>query len=73
MQKTVDVLRGQTIWDISVQETGTIENAMIILKANGLGPSDPMPSQLLIPEGLVMNNKILSFYTQKNIKPGTAG
>ncbi len=53
-----------------MQETGTVENAEVILAANGLGFADGLPSEMTIPENLIQNNKILSYYRMKDIQPG---
>lgn len=67
----IDVLRGQSIWDVSVEKTGTIENAAAILKANNLDYEDTLPAQLILPDDLLTNLKTLTYYAQKNIVPGT--
>jgi hypothetical protein len=71
--KMVKVKRGQSIWDISVQETGTIANAVAISLANGISVTDDlMPGMnIIIPEGLIVNKKVKDYYTKKNITPAT--
>lgn len=71
--KIVIVKRGQSIWDISVQESGTISNAVLIASANNMSITDiPVPgSELMIPEGLVINRKVKDYYIKKNITPAT--
>lgn len=44
MPDRVTILPGQTIWDLSVQEFGTVDRAADILALNGLRVGDSLPA-----------------------------
>ncbi|WP_336690577.1 MULTISPECIES: hypothetical protein [unclassified Chryseobacterium] len=70
--KTI-VLTHQTILDIAIQYTGTVENCFAIAVANGLSVSDVLSAglPLEIPEDVFKNTDILNYYNAKNIQPAT--
>lgn len=72
MNKVI-VQKGQSLLDISVQVSGTIENVFVIAKANELSITDELPTgmELLIPEGLKEIKRVKNYYKQHNIIPGT--
>ena len=53
----ITVLNNQSLFDISIRYTGTIENAFKIAVANGLSLTDELQpgAQLLIPADAEMN------------------
>ncbi|MDN4015132.1 hypothetical protein QX233_22035 [Chryseobacterium gambrini] len=70
--KTI-VLTHQTILDIAIQYTGTVENCFAIAVANGLSVSDVLSAglPLEIPEDVFKNTDVLNYYDAKNIQPAT--
>lgn len=71
MARTVKVYRQQNIWDVSVQESGTVENVIDILIANNIGFSASMPDSLAIPELTLVNKQVQNMYKRKDIIPAT--
>lgn len=68
----VQVLNRQSLIDIALQETGTIEAAFDIAFANGLSVTDYVPGTVLvIPDNVVINEQILKYYKTNNIQPAT--
>ena len=68
----VIVLHNQSLFDISIRYTGTIENAFKIAVANGLSLTDELEpgAQLIIPE-VEMNNDVVNYFAGKGIQPAT--
>ena len=68
------ILHNQSILDIAIQHTGTVENSFDIAIANGLSISDALSAGLSldVPEGLQKNTDVYSYYLAKDIKPATA-
>jgi hypothetical protein len=68
----VTVLHNQSLFDISIRYTGTIENAFKIAVANGLSLTDELQpgAQLIIPE-VEMNNDVVNYFAGKGIQPAT--
>lgn len=75
MSYTVTVEQGQNLLDISVQETGTIENVFKIAQANDICITDYLPigTVIIIPNDVVVNKKVKDYYKNKGIKPATNG
>lgn len=71
--KTI-VLHNQSLLDIAIQHTGSVENAFAIAVANGMAVSDVLTvgSSLLIPTSVKTDNDVLYYYTTKNLQPATA-
>lgn len=69
------VLNNQTILDVSLQHTGTVENCLAIAVANGFSVSDPLipGTELIIPENIKINTDVLNYYSAKKIQPATGG
>jgi hypothetical protein len=69
----ITVLNNQSILDISIQHTGTVENSFSIAVANGFSVSDLLISgtTLILPDGLQKNNDVLNYYTAKQIQPAS--
>lgn len=75
MSKKIIVEKGQNLMDISVQETGRLENIFLIAQANNRSITDDLEAGMTldIPEGLLENKKVKNYYIKKKIKPGTNG
>lgn len=69
----ITVLNNQSLFDISIRYTGTIENAFKIAVANGLSLTDDLEpgAQLIIPEDVEMNNDVVNYFAAKGIQPAT--
>ena len=69
----ITVLNNQSLFDISIRYTGTIENAFKLAVANGLSLTDELESgaQLIIPEDVQMNNDVVNYFAAKGIQPAT--
>ncbi len=69
----VIVLNNQSLIDVAIQHTGTIENAFKIAVANGLSLTDDLEpgAQLIIPADVEMNNDVVSYFSAKGIQPAT--
>lgn len=70
----ITVLHNQSLLDVAIQHTGSVENCFAIAAANGLAVSDLLSagSVLVIPGTLKNDNDILNYYTSKKIMPATA-
>lgn len=68
------VLNNQSILDVSLQHTGTVENCFAIAIANGFSVSDLLTAgtSLIIPEDLRNDTDVLNYYSAKKIQPATA-
>ena len=66
------VLEGQSLLDIAIQCCGSAEAAYDIAVLNGLSIADDLTAgrELTIPAAV--NSSVVSYYTQKGIKPSTA-
>ena len=69
---SIVVKNRQSLLDIALQETGTIEAAFDIAVANGLSITDYVPGQMLvIPDTAKVDDKILAYYKDNEISPAT--
>ena len=66
------VLQGQTIFDIAIQELGSVEGAFALAVLNGISITDELTSghELLLP--VTSNKSIANYYMNKEIKPATS-
>ncbi len=69
----ITVLNNQSLLDIAVQYTGTIENAFKIAVANGLSLTDDLEpgAQLIIPADVEMNSDVVNYFSAKGVQPAT--
>ena len=67
----VRVLNGQTLFDIAIQETGSMENAYAIAEANGISMSDDLPPMLTGPDGIIADSSVTGTFAARKIKPAT--
>ncbi len=67
------VLDGQSLYDIAIQECGSVEAVIAIAILNDISVTDELQiGQLLqIPEPV--NKPIADYYKSRNLKPATAG
>jgi hypothetical protein len=71
--KEVIVYDGQSLLDISVQESGTAENVFAICDANDMEPDDlPIAGSILkIPDFKLSNKEILPRMQKQDLHPAT--
>ena len=71
---TITALHNQSLLDLALQHTGTIESVFELAEANALNITDDVQAgaPLYLGEGLGVRNEILSYYTAKNLQPATA-
>ena len=70
----ITALHNQSLLDLALQHTGTIESVFEFAEANSLNITDDVQAgtPLYLGEGLGVRNEILSYYTAKNLQPATA-
>lgn len=71
---TITVLHNQSLLDLALQHTGTIESIFEFAEANTLNITDDVRAgnTLVLPAEAFTNKDILGYYTTKNIQPATA-
>ena len=71
---TITALHNQSLLDLALQHTGTIESVFEFAEANALNITDDVQAgaPLYLGEGLGERNEILNYYTAKNLQPATA-
>lgn len=71
---TITALHNQSLLDLALQHTGTIESVFELAEANALNITDDVQAgaPLYLGEGLGVRNEILNYYTAKNLQPATA-
>ena len=70
----ITVLHNQSLLDLALQHTGTIESVFELAEANALNITDDVQaSKILALSVEVFTNKdILAYYTAKKLQPATA-
>ena len=70
----VTVLHNQSLLDLALQHTGTIESIFEFAEANSLNITDDVVAgkTLALPAEAFTNKDILAYYTAKNILPAMA-
>ena len=69
------ILHNQSLLDLAIQHTGSVENAFAIAVANGLSLTDELvsgESLSLTAYGIQQNKDILGYYQAKRLQPATA-
>ena len=69
---TITVLHNQSLLDLALQHTGTIESIFELAVLNEKSVTDDMVAGASLLIGEISNKDILSYYTAKNIQPATA-
>ena len=71
---TITVLHNQSLLDVALQHTGTIESVFEFAKANTINITDDVQAgkTLVLPAEAFTNKDILGYYTAKNLQPATA-
>lgn len=70
----VIVNQGQNFLDVSIQNTGTVENAFLIAKENSVAVSDYLiPGyEMMVPGNATIVKGIFKMYKEQKIKPATS-
>ena len=70
----ITALHNQSLLDLALQHTGTIESVFELAEANSLNITDDVQAgaPLYLGEGFGVRNEILNYYTAKNLQPATA-
>ena len=69
----ITVLHNQSLLDLALQHTGSIESIFELAVINGKSVTDDMTAGAsLLVEEATTNKDILAYYTAKNIQPATA-
>lgn len=68
------VLHNQSLLDVAILHTGSVENAFAIAVAYGLSVSSTLTAgmTLKIPNEVNKDTDVLYYYTTKNLQPATA-
>ena len=73
--KTVTVLNNQSLWDISVQEYGTVEAVFELARANDMGVTDLLTAgqELVLPEvdKKIIKPEVVAYYRRNGLHPVT--
>jgi len=71
---TITVLHNQSLLDLALQHTGTIESVFEFAEANTINITDDVQAgkTLVLPAEAFINKDILAYYTAKNLQPATA-
>lgn len=69
---TVSVREGQTLWDIAIQESGSIEAAFELAELNGLSVTDDLIANQVLTTATIRDSEIVTFFSSKNRKPASA-
>ena len=68
----VTALKLQSLFDISVQYTGSVDNAYAIAFANNISVTDDVDGmELEIPDSLIKDMKVLNYLDRKDVIPAT--
>lgn len=71
--KTITALDKQTIWDLAIQEMGSVEGAFLILAENAflrLDMSIPAGTKVLVPD-TVLNADVVDYLSRNGYKPAS--
>ena len=69
---TITVLHNQSLLDLALQHTGTIESIFEMAVLNEKSNTDEIVAGASLLIGEISNKDILNYYTTKNIQPATA-
>lgn len=75
MFKRVTILQNQSLFDISLQEFGSVEGLFNLLLANpGMQIDSDIPSGTILKlDGEVIRPEVVDYYIKNGIKPATGG
>ena len=73
--RTVKVLNNQSIWDIAIQEYGTVEAVFELAMANDMGVTDLLTAgqELILPEvdKKIIKPEVVAYYKRNSLHPVT--
>ena len=65
------VLDGQSLFDIAIQESGSVEAAFALSVANNVSISSEVSANTSLDNVPVKNKQIIEYYKLKNLRPAT--
>lgn len=65
------VLDGQSLFDIAIQESGSVEAAFALSVANNISVSGEVSANTSLENTAVQNKQFVEYYKLKHLKPGT--
>lgn len=70
----ITALHNQSLLDLALQHTGTIESVFELAENNAINITDDVQAgkTLVLPAEAFNNKDILGYYTAKNLQPATA-
>lgn len=69
----IEVQNRQSLFDIALQECGTVEAVFDIALDNGLSVTDYVPgTSLNVSPDIVTNDRVLKLYKERFIRPATS-
>ena len=69
---TTTILHNQSLLDLAIQHTGSVENAFVLALQNGKSLTDDLVAgEQLYLENTKNNQDILSYYQSKKLQPAT--
>ncbi|GGG46943.1 hypothetical protein [Epilithonimonas arachidiradicis] len=73
MAITVIVLHNQSLLDVAIQHTGSVQNAFEIAAANEMSLTDQLTAgkELIIPDSITQDVDIKNYYQSRAIQPAT--
>lgn len=66
------VLDGQSLFDIAIQEYGSVEAAFALAVANDIGVTDELTPNTLLQRTSTVNKRVVDYYKLKGLKPATS-
>jgi hypothetical protein len=66
------VLNGQSLFDLAIQEAGSVEAVFDLALAAGLGITADMPAGTLLAASAVVGRQVADYYRTNSIRPATA-
>lgn len=65
------VLDGQSLFDIAVQESGSVEAAFALSVTNNISISGEVSANTLLENAPIQNKQFVEYYKLKRLKPAT--
>lgn len=64
-------LDGQSLFDIAIQESGSVEAAFALSVANDISISGEVSANTLLENAPIQNKQFVEYYKLKHLKPAT--
>ncbi|KAB8153430.1 hypothetical protein EZY14_009360 [Kordia sp. TARA_039_SRF] len=73
MSQKINIISQQTLFDVSIQLTGTIENVFDFAQENSLSITDSLDinTKVVMPNKKFEQNLTKEYYSKNNLKPST--